>query len=87
MAQTQAVCYTHFPNELLDGLVDGISAEVELGGNLPGLVGECHAAFWFGVEGADEFDLLGWLGAGLGLLEDYGVAEREGRRLIASEDA
>jgi hypothetical protein len=49
--------HTHLPNKLLDGLVDGIVVEVELGGDALRLLCECHAALMLGVESTDEFDL------------------------------
>jgi hypothetical protein len=62
--------HTHLADELVDGLVDGILAKVELGSDAPGLVGESHAALGSGVEGAFELDVLRGFWADRLLLED-----------------
>jgi hypothetical protein len=67
--------HTHLPDELLDGLVDRILLKVKLRSHPLGLVGECHAARWSGVEGAFEFDALLGLRADWLLLENEGVPE------------
>jgi hypothetical protein len=70
---------THFPYELLDGLVDGILFEREFGGDPLCLVCECHAALGSGVEGTLELDVLLRLRADWRLLEDDGIAEGDAR--------
>lgn len=71
---------THLPNELLDGLADGISAKIELCGDPLCLICQSHAAFCVCVESSCEVDLLlGLRAGGRGFMEDNGTAERKSR--------
>lgn len=82
----RAAVRTHFPDEFLDSLVDGIVAKVKLGGDLLGLVGESHAALVVSVEGADELDVLLGPGADGGILGDNGAPEGYARYLFSADD-
>jgi hypothetical protein len=77
--QRGARMHTHFPYEFLDSFVESIVAEVKLGSDLLGLVGESHAALVVSVEGSDELDVLFGLGADGGILEEDGGLEGYGR--------
>jgi hypothetical protein len=69
--------HTHLSDELLHRFVHSIVAEVKLRGDPLCLVCESHAALGVGVEGAGKLDNLLRLGADLGLVEEYGVAESD----------
>ena len=71
--------HTHLPYEFLDGLVDGIRAKVELGGDAPGLLCQCHAALRICVEGNGRIGSDGRFGADQRFFIEGRLAGRSGR--------
>jgi len=87
MTRCNALLHTHFAYELLDSLVEGIVAEVKLGGHPLGLVGECHAALVLTIEGTDKLDLLLRFGTDGRFLQDDWVSEGEAGCVISGNEA
>jgi hypothetical protein len=87
---------THLTDELVNGLVDGIGAVVELSGDALGLLGESHAAFRGGVEGVEGVWRAGEAASRVeGCLGDWadgrrvqneGIAESQARRAVAGDE-